>query len=290
MFRLIESYREWLAALNYEQGSINNGPEKIREFMVWLASQEIKEIRQITAEVVERYFNHLSHRKNKRTGGGLSTNYLRSYLRELKRFSRYLRETEQGHIEVSIQIKGTDCKQQRIEIFTRTEIKNLYQACDDDYLGIRDRAMLSVYYGCGLRREEGVQLEVKDVQFGRGMLYVRKGKNYKERYVPMVGRVMSDLRDYLEYGRTYLETEKTGQRLFVSYRGGTVGGVMMSKRFRQLRAKALVDSTGSIHTLRHSIATHLLEGGMDIEDIARFLGHSTLESTQIYTHVLQNQI
>ena len=209
---------------------------------------------------------------------------------ELRRFSRYLSETNQGHIEVSIELKSKGAPKPEVEIFTKEQIKKLYKACEDDLLGIRDRAMLSVFYGCGLRRNEGANLEVKDVQFNRSVLHVRKGKNYKERYVPMVGRVRNDLHDYLKYSRPMLENNKTGKWFFVSYRGGTVGGSMLGERFNRLKEIARINHEGSLHALRHSIATHLLEAGMTLENIARFLGHSSLESTQIYTHVLQTKI
>ena len=288
--RLIESYREWLFALNYEKNSIKYGPEKVREFFEWLEVQEINEIDKITDEIVKQFFESLSHRKNKRTGQGLSINYLRGYQRELRRFSRYLRETGQGHIEVSIKIKAAEISKIKREIFTRSEVKRLYTACHDDLLGIRDQAMLSVYYGCGLRRNEGVNLEVKDIQFNRGMLYVRKGKNYRERYVPMVGRVMNDLRNYLEFSRSSLATEGTGNWLFVGYRGGTVGGQMMGSRINKLKKEAGINKIGNVHALRHSIATHLLAAGMNLEQIAHFLGHSSLESTQIYTHLIHEEV
>ena len=288
--RLIEAYREWLTALNYEKNSVKYGPERIREFFEWLETQGINEISNITDELVRQFFGSLSNRKNKRTGRGLSINYLRSYQRELRRFSRYLTETGQGHIEVSIKIKAPDSTKVKREIFSRSEIKRLYEACSDDLLGIRDRAMLSVYYGCGLRRNEGVNLEVKDVQFNRSMLYVRKGKNYKERYVPMVGRVMNDLRNYLEYSRSILQNNETGNWLFVSYRGGTVGGSMMGERINKLKKEAGINKIGNLHALRHSIATHLLAEGMSLEQIARFLGHSSLESTQIYTHLVHEEV
>ena len=288
--RLIEAYREWLLALNYEKNSIKYGPEKIKEFFEWLYEIEIAELGQITDEIVKQFFESLSNRKNKRTGGGLSTNYLRGYQRELRRFSRYLTETGQGHIEVSIKIKALGASKIKREIFTRSEIKRLYAACHDDLLGFRDRAMLSVYYGCGLRRNEGVNLEVKDVGFNRGMLYVRKGKNYKQRYVPMVGRVMNDIRNYLEFSRSSLAIEGTGNGLFVGYRGGAVGGSTMGERINKLKKEAGINKTGNLHALRHSIATHLLAAGMNLEQIAHFLGHSSLGSTQIYTHLVHEEV
>jgi len=272
--------------MNYNVTSTQVGPLKIKSFMNWLVhAHQIESIESITDEVVRSYFDHLSTTVSPTTGRGLSLNYIRTYLSELRRFSRYLSETDQGHIEVSIELKSKASMKAEVPIFTKDEIEKLYATCADDLLGIRDRAMLSVFYGCGLRRNEGANLALKDVEFNRSMLHVRKGKNYKERYVPIVGRVRSDLSDYIKHSRPMLSTGKTGNWFFVSYRGGTVGGQSLSHRFRKLKGMARINQEGSLHTLRHSIATHLLEAVMTLEHIARFLGHSSLESTQIYTHL-----
>ena len=289
--RLVGAYREWVKAMNYAPSSVEVGPDKIREFFDWLWSEKkIETIDRITDETIRDYFFHLKNKISKRTGRGLSLNYIRTYQVELKRFSRYLSETSQGHIEVSIELKSKGKPSLEIEIFSKKQIDKLYSTCKDDLLGIRDRAMLSVFYGCGLRRNEGANLAVKDVQFNRSVLHIRKGKNYKERYVPMVGRVKCDLYDYLKFSRPMLENNKTENWLFVSYRGGSVGGQMLGERFRKLKEEAGINHKGSLHALRHSIATHLLEAGMTLENIARFLGHNSLESTQIYTHVTQHKI
>ena len=173
--------------MNYAENSIERGPEKVREFFDWLISErKLEAIESITDTVVRSYFDYLKTVVSSRTGQGLSLNYIRTYQVELRRFSRYLSETNQGHIEVSIELKSKGNLKPEVEIFTKEQIEKLYETCKDDLLGIRDRAMLSVFYGCGLRRNEGANLEVKDVQFNRSVLHVRKGKNYKERYVPMV--------------------------------------------------------------------------------------------------------
>ena len=282
--RLIEGYREWLRALNYADGSIKVGPEYVREFFEWLVmNYTFTSIDEITEEMENGFFEYLEKRGSKRTGLGLSISYIRSYQVELRRFSRYLNQTNQGHLGLSMMLARVERKP--VEVFTKGEIQSLYGSCADDFLGMRDRAMVSVYYGCGLRRNEGANLEIKDVQLSRSMLHVRKGKNYKERYVPMVGRVQKDLVEYLEYGRPRLATGGTGNHFFVSYRGGTVGGQMLGERLKRLKKLAQINREGTLHALRHSIATHLLQAGMSLENIARFLGHSSLESTQIYTHI-----
>ena len=102
----------------------------------------------------------------------------------------------------------------------------------------------------------------------------------------MTFRVSSDLMNYNRFIRPLLRNEKSGNSLFISYRGDHLGEQSMSNRFKKLKLEAGMIKAGGLHTLRHSIATHFLERGMKLENIARFLGHSNIESTQIYTHVV----
>jgi len=200
----------------------------------------------------------------------------------MRNLARYLRETEREGFEVDIQLQG---RSRNIKtIFTKAEIKALYNACDGDVLGIRDRAMLAVYYGCGLRRNEGVNLDTGDILPGKNLLFVRKGKNYKERYVPLTEAVKEDIINYLEYARPIL-IKKQSNALFLNSRGERITASMLAERLKKLKCKAGIDKAAGLHTLRHSIATHLLQSGMKLAQIKRFLGHSSLESTQIYTHV-----
>jgi integrase/recombinase XerD len=106
-----------------------------------------------------------------------------------------------------------------ITIFTKGEIKALQNACDSDVLGIRDKAMLAVYYGCGLRRNEGLNLDVNDILFSKNLLYVRKGKNYRERYVPMAEGVKEELQNYVDYARPILMKSPAKSFVFNRERG-----------------------------------------------------------------------
>jgi site-specific recombinase XerD len=167
---------------------------------------------------------------------------------------------------------------------TLSEIKALYNACEGDLLGMRDRAMLAVYYGCGLRRNEGINLDVNDVLISKNLLFVSKGKNYKERYVPMTESVKEDIMNYLDFARPMF-LNRPANALFLSYAGNRLITQSMATRLQKLKEKAGIEKEAGLHTLRHSIATHLLQSGMKLSQIKRFLGHSSMESTQIYTHL-----
>jgi integrase/recombinase XerD len=280
--QLEESFGKWLQLLNFEQSTVKYAPRKVREFLCWLEQQQTTELSAITKQVIENYFDYLKERRNNRRKGKLSRNYLRTHITALRKLARYLRETGRESFEVDVQLPG---KIRNIKtIFTRSEIKALYNACEGDALGIRDRAMLAVYYGCGLRRNEGISLDVSDVLLNKNLLYVSKGKNYKERYVPMTEAVKEDLQNYLDFARPMFLNRQTSA-LFLSYAGNRLITQSMATRLQKLKEKAGIDKEAGLHTLRHSIATHLLQSGMKLSQIKRFLGHSSMESTQIYTHL-----
>jgi integrase/recombinase XerD len=136
--------------------------------------------------------------------------------------------------------------------------------------------------GCALRRMEAYNLTAKDIDFERKTLFVRQGKNYKDRIVPISDNVCNILKDYVYNFRNLLKLDHS--RLFVNSLSGlhkSLKKVQKATKNEQIQSKRLY-----FHVLRHSMATHLLQNGMNIENISRFLGHSSLVSTQVYTHIV----
>jgi integrase/recombinase XerD len=285
--RLESGFREWLKITGYSASTVNSLPAHIKEFFHWLERANIF-IENLTPQILQGYFLYLKERPRQTRTGALSNNYLLKHLQALKRLSDYLRNTEQESFDADIVITGD--KRKIPEILSRAEIKQLYEVTEDSPMGLRDRAMLAVYYGCGLRRNEGISLDMGDILTVKNLLYVRKGKNYKERYVPMTAEVKEDIESYLLYGRPFLVKAEYEEAFFLTERGERPEGQSLHLRLKQLAEKAEIDKVVSLHKLRHTIATHLLESGMSLENIALFLGHESLESTQIYTHILNNDL
>jgi integrase/recombinase XerD len=164
-------------------------------------------------------------------------------------------------------------------------------------LGLRDKVMLDIFYACALRRNESVHLDVSDIDFKGKLIYVRKGKNYKERYVPANETILQHIRDYLDHGRPFLQKKDKTPALFISDKGYRTQGQSLLIRLLKLARLARIGKRTCLSgrqvglpTLRHSIATHLLQSGMKLHHIARFLGHDSLESTQIYTHIVHEKL
>jgi integrase/recombinase XerD len=199
----------------------------------------------------------------------------------LSRQARYLADSGQESFEVRLKLKAEGSKPKAV--LTQKETAKLYEATKEDRLGLRDRAMLALYYGCGLRKNEGLAMNQNDILLEKELVYVRKGKGYKERYVPLSGSNKTDIENYLNYSRPYLLNDKKENALLLNVNGKRLKTVF--ERIQKLKAEAKINKPIGSHTLRHSIATHLLQSGMKLEHIQRFLGHSSLESTQIYTHI-----
>ncbi len=161
-------------------------------------------------------------------------------------------------------------------------------AAGDEALASRDRAMLELVYGCGLRVSEAVDLVPGGLHLDQGYLTVF-GKGSKERAVPVGSRATEAVREYLARGRPVLDPSGRSRTLFVGRRGRRLTRQGFWKRLRTLAMKAGLPHL-SPHVLRHSFATHLVEGGADLRSVQLMLGHADITTTQIYTHVAAGRL
>lgn len=280
MEKIIQRFSTHLERLGYSKTSLYMLPRCVKEF---IEVQQIKALATITPAQIQKHHEYLQTRPNKRRPGGLSESHINHHVYALKTFFKWLEANGELAINPISSLEFPSPKSKPREILNQEEIKTLYNQCET----YRERAVLSVYYGCGLRRTEGIKLDLKDVHFRTGLLYVREGKGAKRRVVPMSGQVQDDLKTY-----AYKERKaKPGEPAFLI--GGTgmrISGSRANKILKSLLEKAEIKREVTLHSLRHSIATHLLASGMSLEDVREFLGHSHLESTQIYTRISKKQI
>ena len=165
------------------------------------------------------------------------------------------------------------------------EIQKLLDACDPGQpLGIRDRALFELIYSCGLRVSEAVSLTLDRVSMSEAALRVM-GKGSRERMVPLGERAKSQLERYLSSARPALAGRVPANELFLGRGGKKLSRKTVWKAFKRLALAAGLE--GKVHTLRHSFATHLLQGGADLRSVQELLGHADIGTTQIYTHVSQ---
>jgi integrase/recombinase XerD len=300
---LLQSYTQWLQTLGYAEPTIEKWPVHIRELLYYLEGRNVLHIVILNNDHVQGFLQYIQHRKSVVREGALSSNSINTIVNAINSFTRYLNSNGRYTIDVAADYIEDDASIP--VILTIPEVKALYEATfslqgdNPVAMGQRDRAMIAVFYGCGLRRMEGIQLNCSDIDLSRKRIFVRKGKGGKQRYVPIANKHAEDLQTYLQEGREWFffehyggeYTHKHAKRKEVSDDGaffvGQQGRRMQSfyDRLHLLKEKAGIDKQFGLHSLRHSIATHLAHSGMGIEEIARFLGHSTLDSTQIYVHL-----
>ncbi len=290
---LLSDFEHWLDVLGYNEKTVYYTPIFIREFFHWLENHDIQRLEQITIDTVKAYYKYLCERSNQRKAGGLSKAYLNKHQNALKKFREYLQK--QGARTFKIHLRLEKKESAIKDILTQSEIKQLFEVTSYSSkhrrTRLRDKAILVVLYSCGLRRTEAVSLDINDILFDAKRVLVRKGKNYKERYVPINSYSLRILEDYIFEARPMYTGSQGTEALLINKYGNRMLGGCLSRRLHHLLSlvddEVLREKHITPHCLRHSIATHLLQQGMKIEDIQQFLGHSSLKSTQIYTHLLE---
>ncbi len=172
-------------------------------------------------------------------------------------------------------------------VLSYEEVRRLLGAIDlsTDH-GLRDRALLEVLYACGLRVSEATNLRLTGLYPGEGFIRV-KGKGNKERLVPISDGAIKHLNIYLEHVRAQLPTIKPEAEnvIFLNRRGGALSRVSVFTAVKRYAAAAGIERSVSPHTFRHSFATHLIEGGADLRAVQEMLGHESILTTEIYTHL-----
>lgn len=279
---LLQDFSLYVERVGYNKGSQTALPSCVQEFFHWLEQRGIHTLEQITPELIRKHYDYLGERPNYNRGGNLSDSMINHHLYALKTFINY--QEQQGRISSNpfgvLTFPRPEYKAR--QVLTLGEIKALYEVAEN----MRDKAMLSLFYGCGLRRTEAIKLNINDIHFKGQLLYVRSGKGKKRRVVPLTEQVKADLQNYYLYERSFYVRDITrdNQSAFVlNNRGNRMREYW--KRLKYLVKLAELPEQISLHHLRHSIATHLLESGLSIEQVRDFLGHRYLESTQIYTRI-----
>jgi len=151
----------------------------------------------------------------------------------------------------------------------------------------RYRVCLGTIYSCGLRLQEGTHIQVRDIDSGRGMLHVRHGKGGKDRYVPLPERTVELLREYWRTHRNPVWMFPSEGKDHIALKASTepMHKSSVQDAFRAALKETKINKAASVHTLRHSWATHLLEAGVNLRLIQEYLGHSSPQTTSIYTHL-----
>jgi len=256
-------FRKELQNLGYCKTIVNTYPRRVREFLQHLG----KDIAEITNTDILEYYSYLKTIKSRKANKLLSESYVHSILLAIKLYFDYVQRT--GQIKVSpYQLKIKTAKTGERKVFTKEEIQRLYNKSSPLQVII-----LHLCYACGLRRTEAVDLLLKDIDLENNLLYIRKGKGKKRRVIPFTKQVQRDIEDFI------FSTEGKEGLLNIT-------SIRIYEEFKKMLKKAGLNNNGfTLHCLRHTIATQLLEQGMELEKVRDFLGHEYLSTTQIYTRI-----
>lgn len=258
-------FRKELQNLGYCKSVTEGYPRRVRMFLEYIR----KDNTEIKTEDILNYYDHLKTAKGKKTKKPFSDSYIHGILLSIKLYFDYLQRS--GTIKISpYQLKIKALKSEERKVFTKEEIQKLYNKSTS-----LQTIILHLCYACGLRRNEASELNTKDIDLENCLLYIKKGKGKKRRVIPFTKQVQKDIRSYLE-SRAKNQDERllniTPERIYEEFK-------------KLLKKTGLHGQKFTLHCLRHTIATQLLEQGMELEKVRDFLGHEYLGTTQIYTRV-----
>lgn len=293
---LAEYFYRYLLRLGYNPKSSKARYNYLCEFLSWLECQGHSQIENTTPKQITDYYRYLSERPSKKDGGTLNQKTTHGHMRIIRDLFIMLQNEGKVKTNPCSTLKFPYPKGQDVErtILSQKEIQTLYHFTQT----AQERAILSLAYGCGLRVGELTACNIEDIRLREKILIVAKGKGNKRRVVPMSSGVVKDLADYyytereaLTKGRDYNAKETA---FMLHSRGGRMHKYTYNKYLKQIidrtEDQAIWEKNITIHSLRHSIATHLLAQGVPVEQVRMFLGHSQLETTQLYTHISKEQL
>ena len=277
---LVESFLNYLIVeCGLADNTIKGYKGDLRNFSNYLHNTGIKYFQDLRAKMIVDFIENEKQR-------GLSENSISRCLVTVKMLYKYM--VMEGMISVNPMSAVSALKLQKHlpEVLHYNAIEEMLQAPDgNNKLGIRDKAMLELMYATGARVSEVASIKVSWINFDYGFIRCQ-GKGSKQRIVPMGSEAAKAIRRYLQEVRPLLlKVEEDEPLLFLSRTGKKLRRENIWSIVKKYAMKAGIRSNISPHTLRHSFATHLLEGGADLRSVQEMLGHSNISTTQIYTHI-----
>mgnify|MGYP001824392300 FL=1 len=289
---LRDRYIEYLQIRNYSERTIDNRRGYINRFILWCEERALSRPEQITKQILEVHQRYLYRYLDARTGRKLSFRTQNARLVQLRGFFSWLckRDLLPANPAADLDLPRPEQRLPKHILNAREVELVLAQPDMLSESGLRDRAMLEVFYSTGMRRSELAGLKLHDLDCERRTVTIRQGKGKKDRMVPIGERALSWVSKYMEEVRPGLSCAQSDEALFLSSLGESFSPMRLTQLVRGYVKAADIAKSGACHLLRHAAATHMLENGADIRFIQELLGHAKLETTQIYTHVSIRQL
>ena len=278
-------------ALGESNATLKTKRVLLARFIEWATTQGVYNLQDLDMLVLEEYRRYLN-RYRKRDAQPLDISTQCARLMAVTKFIKVM--------DYYDQLDGAFAKKFRLpriprrlpkDIPTVEEIECvLEQALIMGRLGLRNRAIIEVFYATGIRRIELVNISIRDIDFRRQILTVREGKNKNDRNVPIAKRALVWVEKYLKELRPELANLSSGEALYLTELGNRMKPHKVTDMVTKCVKRSGIDKKGACHILRHATATEMLRHGADIREVQEMLGHSDISSTQIYAHVTINDL
>lgn len=275
--------KEYLTILRLEKNlsdnSVSSYESDLKRFSEFLSQEKISDLDNVTPVCISKFFEKLRKEGLKTTSSG-------RYSSSLKGFFTYLLKNEYIHKNPTENLPSVRIIRDLPIVLSLSEIENiLAQPVTTESIGLRDRAMLELFYSSGLRVSELLNLKMNDLYFSDDVIRVF-GKGSKERIVPIGSSAIKWITEYLKFTRPiFLKRMESSNVIFLGKSGKPLSRMAIWKIVDKYVKLAGITKEVHPHTFRHSFATHLLEGGADLRAVQEMLGHADISTTQIYTHI-----
>ncbi len=279
-----EFLNKFLDYLSVEKGLAQNTVSSYeRDLRRYVEFMKAKRSGAVAPSDVVSFFSHLA-------AVGLAAPSVARCLAAVRGFHKFLLTEGLADTDPTVNLETPHGWKRLPKTLSAAEVEALlHQPDPGSAIGLRDKAMLELLYASGLRVSELVGLRLRDINLERGFLIVI-GKGSKERAVPIGEAAVASLETYLDRSRHQLLGGRESDYVFISSQRRVITRQMFWERIKFYAAKAGISSPVSPHTLRHSVATHLLDNGADLRAVQAMLGHSDISTTQIYTHVSRERL
>lgn len=283
---MLREYGRWMLSINFSPRTVEERGRQLSKFIRWCNQRGILRPQEVNRKILEHYREQLSRFK-KKNGETIGVAYQSAIISGLRGFFKWLARNNHilynpaSELELPRYVKHIP-----YNVLSAAEVEAIMMQVDLAWwLGLRDRAILEVLYSTGMRRFELCQLQCRDIFIDTGVVLIREGKGRKDRMIPIGERALAWVEKYKSDLRPDLVEKEDEGTLFLNYQGRPLANASLNRMVNNYVKASGIDKEGSCHMFRHSMATLMLENGADIRYIQQILGHSSLDTTRIYTHV-----
>lgn len=272
----IQAFTDYLQfEKNYAQHTLTSYASDLNQFQSFISENyDTKDLAEVNYPMIRRWVVSFVDKD-------LTHKTINRKLSSLKTFYRFLMKIKAIEVNPMLKHKSLKLPKREQEVFSLKELEDISNYFEDStFVGLRDHLIIDLLYSTGMRRQELIDLKVSSVNFSQKQLKVL-GKRNKERIVPLMKTTMALINHYLKVRES---VENTGDDLFVTSKGKPIYPNLVYRTVTSYFKKVSTKQKLSPHLLRHAFASHLLEKGAEITAIKELLGHSSLASTEVYTH------